>query len=133
MKNRQEELNRQVAEYMGAIYKQKKDPFSDWKFDVMVFPKGVPLHFHFDSGCEELIVHLQYHKSWDWLIPVWVKACNDAEKLDIAHAGSSARHNIRSSVKDFKERFAERVILNRISSAFDVVLEVIQFIEKHKR
>lgn len=118
--------NRRIAEFMGLTYKEESDPFDEQRIIKKYICNGHPdktlnqdVEHHFQ------IVHLKYHSSWDWLMPVVEKILleNDLSQLrmndsitvldkhedayshfpefETAHYGTNLKENIYKAVVDF--------------------------------
>ena len=81
-----EQNNKLIAEFMGL---KNIDPNDDTIYQLMVAKKGSGLPHEFPIGNEIIPVkHMEYHTSWDWLMPVIHKCfdvAEDGQMSDIMH------------------------------------------------
>src|SRR3546814_397537 len=62
--------NELIAEFMGGVKKMVPEAFGQDGFIVYDFKQRNNPNPHADIGTEKRIEQLDYHKRWDWLMPV---------------------------------------------------------------
>jgi len=74
-----EENNKLIAEFMG-IHEIMLDEYSNYEIDDIYQILGMKPHMY-----KNMVIHesdLQFHTSWDWLMPVVSKCYDNSEEAD---------------------------------------------------
>lgn len=119
-----EQMNRDIAEYMGATYINEIGEAMKYK------PNEAP-----DSQTFEIypFAWIKYHTSWDWLMPVWQKLRGEKDIMKQAvHDRDVAPDKFTQYVKVHKD--IENAILScYLPTAHSLIHEAIELIKNKEK
>ena len=110
--------NKLIADFMGVQYKSDEDYFkelTEMREDGIFYEQG-----YMES-------QLNYHESWDWLMPVVEKIeSDDRYDVDILQYGT----RIRDNQKEIISNVADISFDKKIDHTYDAVVEFIKELNK---
>ena len=110
--------NKLIADFMDVQYKSDEDYFKELK---EMREDGI----FYEQGYMES--QLNYHESWDWLMPVVEKIeSDDRYDVDILQYGT----RIRDNQKEIISNVADISFENKIEHTYDAVVEFIKQLNK---
>lgn len=80
---------------------------------------------HYKKG-KQIVWELDYHRIYDWQIPVWQKVCK--ESIDIEKSTDDIRQFML-----FKEKYCKHICYGTPLESFEILVQAIQFINKMKK
>lgn len=123
-----EEKNRMIAEFMGYEFDGNvyKTPHTKWKWmSSPISQEG------FDSTNELTINELDFHTSWDWLMPVVEKVSRFTDEHVIMNVDS--RHNRSECLLYYEGRFLPHISNAKlIDNTYTAVVKFIEWYNKNK-
>jgi hypothetical protein len=106
------ENNKLIAEFM-EIHEIMLDDYSNYEIDVIYPILGIKPNHH-----KGLIIHesdLQFHSSWDWLMPVVEKYYEVLDTIDVEHED------------EFRIKLHEQLLDVNLEGLYEVVVNFIKW------
>lgn len=127
-----EEMNKVISEYAGY----EAEPYqniggSGWRVDLQLVPNGAATHSASKYGkvenAKDVAWSNEYHKSWDWLMPVWKKLRD--ELIMVHSSGMSDNANLAGEKVN---RIVYVIGSVEIEQAHSLIFEAIVWLQEEK-